>query len=253
MSDPYLYPITKVLKNKLHIHNHKKLAVAEGQYVGFRKAELLDGVQTGRITLPDIHSPECLQYIHNYLFQDVYEWAGDFRQMNMYKNEIALRGRTVDYAEYHSISARLQHVMDQAQNNDWYTILRTNTPLFANYIATLWQIHPFREGNTRTISTYMEMFLNEHDCEIDSVTMMFQGRRFRENMTLYTSGPQFQKVGFERLMKNLVVPIDEVCLKFSCNRRETDMEFAKDNALVFAEDQGSHFHTRNQSYIKQTR
>src|SRR5258708_10744302 len=72
-SDPYVYPGTTVLKNIPGIRNQEILDRFEADRVGQRSLELIERPLSG---LFDI---EHLQGIHRYLFQDVYEWAGDFR------------------------------------------------------------------------------------------------------------------------------------------------------------------------------
>src|SRR2546429_9995096 len=78
-SDPYVYPGTTVLKNIPGIRNQEILDRIEADRVGQRSLELIERPLSG---LFDI---EHLQGIHRYLFQDVYEWAGDFRTVDIAK------------------------------------------------------------------------------------------------------------------------------------------------------------------------
>ena len=78
-SDPYVYPGTTVLKNIPGIRNQEILDRFEADRVGQRSLELIERPLSG---LFDI---EHLQGIHRYLFQDVYEWAGDFRTVDIAK------------------------------------------------------------------------------------------------------------------------------------------------------------------------
>ena len=78
-SDPYVYPGTTVLKNIPGIRNQEILDRFEADRVAQRSLELIECPLFG---LFDI---DHLQGIHRYLFQDVYEWAGVFRTVDIAK------------------------------------------------------------------------------------------------------------------------------------------------------------------------
>src|SRR4030088_2390434 len=78
-SDPYVYPGTTVLKNIPGIRNQEILDRFEADRVAQRSLELIECPLSG---LFDI---DHLQGIHRYLFQDVYEWAGEFRTVDIAK------------------------------------------------------------------------------------------------------------------------------------------------------------------------
>jgi cell filamentation protein, protein adenylyltransferase len=68
--DPYLYPATTILRNRLGIRNAEQLEAFERLMAMQRAAE---GIPTGDFDLAH------LQAIHGHLFQDVYDWAGQIR------------------------------------------------------------------------------------------------------------------------------------------------------------------------------
>jgi cell filamentation protein len=78
-SDPYLYPGTSVLKNLLGLTNPELLERFEARRTHRRIAELIDNPLSGGF------DPAHLKAIHRYIFQDVYEWAGQFRTVNISK------------------------------------------------------------------------------------------------------------------------------------------------------------------------
>ena len=78
-SDLYVYPGTTVLKNIPGIRNQEILDHFEADRMGQRSLELIERPLSG---LFDI---EHLQGVHRYLFQDVYEWAGVFRTVDIAK------------------------------------------------------------------------------------------------------------------------------------------------------------------------
>ena len=75
--DPYVYPETTVLKNRRDLRGHDSLAKFEMAMTTRRVAELLEQPTQGRFNTPH------LKAIHRYIFQDVYEWAGEFRTVNI--------------------------------------------------------------------------------------------------------------------------------------------------------------------------
>ncbi|WP_226341913.1 Fic/DOC family protein [Sphingomonas sp. NIC1] len=75
--DPYTYPGTDTLRNKLGITDDKTLTEAE------RRLTLARGAEAARLTF----SPDAEGYraLHRHLFQDLYEWAGQDRTVNIAK------------------------------------------------------------------------------------------------------------------------------------------------------------------------
>ena len=70
--DPYVYPGTNLLRNKLNLRDAVLLDRYERELVTDRIAF---GVPAGAFTL------RHLQAIHRHLFQDVYDWAGKIRTL----------------------------------------------------------------------------------------------------------------------------------------------------------------------------
>lgn len=75
-ADPYLYPGTTVLRNKLGLRDAAVLDRAERNLVRLRHRE---GVPRGAFDL------EHLRAIHRHLFQDLYDWAGELRTVEVAK------------------------------------------------------------------------------------------------------------------------------------------------------------------------
>jgi cell filamentation protein len=131
-------PGTDVLRNKLGIRDPKELERAERLLTADRLAELAGKPVAGNFDLAH------LQSIHRAIFQDVYDWAGKLREINISKGGIrfALTGKLESSA--HEIFARL------ARDNH----LREQPPdgfarFAAEFLADVNALHPFREGNGR--------------------------------------------------------------------------------------------------------
>src|SRR5580658_2574621 len=79
-SDPYLYPGTNVLKNLRGLTDPGLLARFEARRTHRRITELIDTPLTGKFDIAHFKA------IHRYIFQDVFEWAGEFRTVNISKS-----------------------------------------------------------------------------------------------------------------------------------------------------------------------
>ena len=76
-SAPYLHPGTNVLRNLRKLTDPGKLERFEARRTHQRIAELIDNHLSGGFDLAHVKA------IHRYIFQDVYEWAGQFRTVNI--------------------------------------------------------------------------------------------------------------------------------------------------------------------------
>jgi cell filamentation protein len=78
----YCYPHTHILKNKLDIHDKEQLFKAEQELSSARYFEI------SQRPIPGDFSLQHLQAIHRYLFQDIYNWAGEIRTVDISKGTI---------------------------------------------------------------------------------------------------------------------------------------------------------------------
>ncbi|MDY5133536.1 Fic/DOC family protein [Actinotignum urinale] len=143
----YFYPGTQTLRNKLDIYDADQLLVAEYTLTQTRETLL----KNHDVYIPQTFDFEHLKAIHHYLFQDVYEWAGCLRTVDIYKG--------------HGCFASLTGFRPETYMNDVHTMV-TSTPwkqlgttAIAEKLATIFayvnQAHPFREGNGRASKVFM--------------------------------------------------------------------------------------------------
>jgi cell filamentation protein len=78
MIDPYLYPGTDVLRNKENIRDARELQAFERMATASRMETLLDDTPI---------TAEGYCEIHRYIFQDVYDWAGEVRTVDIAKSD----------------------------------------------------------------------------------------------------------------------------------------------------------------------
>lgn len=99
--------------------------------------------------------------IHKFLFKDIYAHAGQIRTYNITKKEWILEGETVVYGMASEVKTALEY--DLAQEKKFsYRHLSTEEIIdhLARFVARLWQIHVFEEGNTRTTAVFFIKYLN---------------------------------------------------------------------------------------------
>jgi cell filamentation protein len=140
--DPYFDTLHNVLRNKLGINDQARFDTHERRLVTQRIAE---GVPTGNYDLAH------LQAIHRHLFQDVVEWAGELRKVDMTKN-----GHRFQFAT--KLASDINAIHRDLAAKDFLRSLEPGD--FAREAALLIgdvnYVHPFREGNGRTQLLYLK-------------------------------------------------------------------------------------------------
>lgn len=98
--------------------------------------------------------------IHHFLFDGLLDHPGQLRKYNFTKSEWVLNGDTVIYGDYRELEATLQYDF-KVEKEFKYKGLSINKIIdhLALFIANLWQIHVFEEGNTRTIAVFIIKYL----------------------------------------------------------------------------------------------
>ena len=146
---------TGQLIRSYHSHNNAS-EHAEADLVSQRIVELL-----ARATF--YLAPELLSHIHAYLFQDmdknVYH-PGEFKSERMIKQEEVLNGDSVLYADPLVYNMSLAGAFSAEAAKMYTTFTEEEIKGFCHTVAFLWQVHPFYEGNTRTIAVFSELYLN---------------------------------------------------------------------------------------------
>ncbi len=158
--DSYCYPDSEVLINKLGIRSDKELEKAESAITFIRLAQIKS--VTGDFDY------DHLKRMHGFIFGDIYEWAGHERRSDICKNEQVLGGLSVKYTYPTEIAREARRAIAAFHETDWVS-LPTNerAEKYAAAVAALWQVHPFREGNTRTIMTFACEFSDECGFHMD--------------------------------------------------------------------------------------
>jgi cell filamentation protein len=183
MRDPYLYSEINVLKNLLGIKDAKQLESAEADITMFTLGDVDEAVAGFPFDLSRL----CT--IHKHIFGDIYEWAGNLRTIQIVKGERVLGSDTVKY----SLPENIKHDIDSACKTlnavNWVELdIHDTAEIYAKSIAALWQIHPFREGNTRTIMTFTVQFAEVNGFRMDKTLLKDKSAYVRDALVKASDG-----------------------------------------------------------------
>lgn len=106
-------------------------------------------------------TPEYFISIHAKLFEGIIPSAGRLRTTNIRKREWVLKDESVTYGDKASLMESIaRDFYDEAKYDYGGKSIATIIPHFARFIAQIWQVHPFSEGNTRTTAVFAIKYLN---------------------------------------------------------------------------------------------
>ena len=157
-------------KEKINDINHNEL---ECDFVSARIVELLS------IDNFDL-SVDYLKYVHKFLFQDVYEFAGEFRKIDFSKHEKILNNDSVAYGDCTTLTASLEYdiSLEKEKNYEEMNIVEVINNI-TKFSSSIWQVHPFREGNTRTTALFIEKYLISFGYNVDNALFKDKSVYFR--------------------------------------------------------------------------
>ncbi len=152
----YCYPDSNVLINKLNIRSNKKLEKAEKMIVLAKLYDLRQNKIVGNFDKTHFIN------IHKYLFEDIYPFAGEFRKENIAKDSFS-------FAEWEFIESELDRLLMKLKDEDFLGGLNKEdlAKKLAYYMSELNVLHPFREGNGRTIREFIRELAYKNKYIID--------------------------------------------------------------------------------------
>ena len=161
LKDPYIYEGSDTLINLLGIRDYETLKQAEAD-IGLSK------IINAHQKFSSKFDVKFIQDIHEHIFEDIFEWAGKFRTVPIHKTEIVLPGLSLAYSEPSKIQKELEKALANLNEADWDGMtLDEKSMNFTRLLARLWKVHPFRDGNTRTMMTFGCLFAREHGFPLD--------------------------------------------------------------------------------------
>ena len=134
----YCYPDSEILKNKMGIRNMGKLQQMERKLTMLRILELIDKPVQGKFDL------QHLKLIHRYIFQDVYDWAGEIRKVDIAKGNMFCNARFIE--------SQASEIFKNLKEENYLQGLseKESAIRMAYYFSEINALHPFREGNGRS-------------------------------------------------------------------------------------------------------
>lgn len=154
--DTYCYPGTDVLRNKAEITNANELDAYEGELSTLRSIEIIENPASGKFDLAH------LQNIHLALFQDVYDWAGKIRTVDI------SRGNS-RFANVRFIESAANDIFNKLAQENRLKGLDANalSKRLAHYLSEINALHPFREGNGRAQRIFISQLSEEAGYKLD--------------------------------------------------------------------------------------
>ncbi len=156
VEDIYCYPSSSVLKNKLGLTNQDKLDQFEAEITTLRLVELQENPIQGNFDL------EHLKKLHFHIFQDVYDWAGQIRTVDISRGESRFA-----HAQY--IESAAKTLFEMLKKENWLKGLSIDdfSLRAAHYLSEINVLHPFREGNGRAQRAYITQLCKEVGYDLD--------------------------------------------------------------------------------------
>ena len=132
-----------MLKNKLNITDEVELSKIEEKITKLKALELYD---SGKINTIEVGTFKGLAQIHNYLFSDIYDFAGKMRTVNIAKGNF--RFASVLYLK------DILKTIDTMPEDNYDNIIKKYVEMNV--------AHPFREGNGRSTRIWLDLILKKN-------------------------------------------------------------------------------------------
>ena len=219
----YLYETAKRnIEGEISIEEAKEIIDSYYQSKEIRSSDDKDSEEADKVSIriTEILSeksfsftPKQLLSIHEKLFRDVFYSvkAGEFRTYNITKKEWALDGDTVFYANADLIADTLKYDFENEKSFDYSTLSKEDTiKHITRFVANIWQIHPFGEGNTRTTAVFTIKYLRTLGFEVnnepfDKHSWYFRNALVRANYTNIKKSIYMNTIFLEKFFENLLL------------------------------------------------
>ena len=155
------------------------------------------------------YSVAGLAAIHRTIFEGVFKHGGHFREYDISKKEWVLRGDCVMYGLWQDLRMTLEYDLEQERQFS-YTSLDKDMMVehIARFVSGIWQIHPFREGNTRTTALFTIKYLRMLGFVVNNDlfanhSWYFRNALVRANYRNVAKGIEYEPLFLIRFFRNL--------------------------------------------------
>lgn len=149
--------------------------------------------------------------VHKRIFDGVFKFAGKIRDYNITKKEWVLRGDTVLYVSAPDLRGAIEHDLEQEKAFDYTGMSMAKiTSHIVKFVSGLWQIHPFGEGNTRTVAVFTIQYLRSMGFDVHNKlfadhSWYFRNALVRANYQNIQQGVKRNSEYLERFFRNLLM------------------------------------------------
>lgn len=204
----YLIPGTDVLANKLGETDATRLMVREYELTALRAAE----IRRGDVDIPRTFDAAHVMATHKHLFQDVYDWAGEYRTVGISKKDTVFAPVEDGGRDHSLIDDMLERMSLAAKATDWKHASREDVAHgLVEFQGWLNVAHPSREGNGRVQKLLMDQLAEKTErFEIDWTPWKKMAWSFHTAMSIPQPGAMHvnHKL-FDEAMTKSVRPIGE--------------------------------------------
>ena len=149
--------------------------------------------------------------LHRRIFEGVFKHAGEIRQYDIAKKEWVLEGDSVNYLNWEDLRRALDWYIEQEKNFQ-YKGLSDDEKIehIAKFVSGIWQIHAFREGNTRTTAIFTIQYLRSLGYEVNNEmfakhSWYFRNALVRANYRNIQKGIDYSPIYQVRFFRNLLL------------------------------------------------
>lgn len=149
--------------------------------------------------------------IHRHLFDGVFKHAGEIRPFDITKKGWILNGDTIIYGRAADIMMALRYDIQQEKDFNYKGLSIDDTiNHIVDFVALLWQNHPFREGNTRTTAVFVIKYLRSIGFKVDNDlfannSWYFRNALVRANYRNAVMGVEPDKSFLVKFFRNLIL------------------------------------------------
>lgn len=166
--------------------------------------------------------------LHRRIFEGVFKHAGEIRQYDISKKEWVLEGDSVNYLNWEDLRRALDWDIEQEKNFS-YKGLTDDEKIehIAKFISGIWQIHAFREGNTRTTAIFTIQYLRSLGYEVNNEMFAkhsgyFRNALVRANYRNINKDIEYSPIYLVRFFRNLLLKDSWVLKNRYLHIRPTD-------------------------------
>ncbi len=149
--------------------------------------------------------------VHRRIFEGVFKHAGQLRTYDITKKEWVLRGNTVNYLNWEDLRRALEYDISQEVSFDHTQLsIEDFVRHICQFVSNLWQIHAFREGNTRATAVFTIQYLRSLGFSVDNDLFARHSWYFRNALVRANYSNYQQKIVrdtsfLEKFFRNLLM------------------------------------------------